>query len=467
MLPDVRQKIIDGGLGTTTTSSGEGTHLKIGVSSTLSKNQIIIITSQDDIKTKLGSGPLADAVMDSMQGGSKQIYCVSTTGDIAGTKTDIEKTGTGAATYVLNGEPNNNYEVILQIVKGGNLNESTYIYSVNGGETYTQEKTVPVDGNVNIEGTGLSIKFTAAALPQDSFKPGDIFSFTSEAPKMSNAEVLAAVSLVKKSTYVYEFIHVVGGSDESLWAALASEADNMFNNMFIPIYFILETRDINNDEEIEDYVSSLIDARKTVNSYRIEVIATKALVSSIDKSKREVNAAGIISGTFSKASVAQSVGEIDSFPLNGILKLLPEGIENYTTVLDEAGFTTIRQYIGYEGFFITNARMFAPAGSDYQYAETIRTMNKACREVRKQALRFEQSQADTEGIDNLKEHLQVPIDLMSSPNVKELQSGEVVIPDGQDILSTSTLKIKISMVPIPIMRNIDIEMGMKNPFIQN
>ena len=466
MLPDVRQKITDGGLGIVS-AAGEGVHLKIGVSSTASKNQILIVTAQDDIKAKLGNGPLTDAVMDSIQAGSQQIYCISTTGNTPGTKTNIEKTGTGAATFALSGDPNNNYEVILQIVQGGNLNEATYIYSVNGGESYTQEKTIPVDGNVSIDGTGLSIKFTAAASPQDSFKAGDIYSFKATAPKMTNAEVLDAVSLAEKSVYVYEFIHVVGESDVSLWAALASEAENMFNNLFIPIYFIFEARNIQDGETLDQYVNYLVTSRQKVNSYRIEVVVTRALLSSIDKTTREVSTAGTIAGTFAKASVAQSVGEVQSFPLNGILKLLPEGIENYNTVLDEAGFTTIRQYIGYEGFFVTNARMFAPAGSDYQYAETLRTMNKACREVRKQALRFEQSQADTEGIDNLKENLQVPLDLMCSPNVRELQSGEITIPDGQDILGTSTLKVKISMVPIPIMRNIDIEMGMKNPFVKS
>lgn len=466
MLPDVRQKITDGGLGTAS-SSGEGTHLKIGVSSTASKNQILILTAQDDIKAKLGNGPLTDAVMDSIQAGSQSIYCISTTGNTPGTKSNIEKTGTGAATYAVNGDPNNNYEIIIEVVKGGNLNEATYICSINGGESYTQEKTIPVDGTVVVEGTGLSIKFTAAASPEDSFKAGDIYSFKATAPNMTNAEVLDAVSLAKKSTYIYEFIHVVGESDETLWAALASEADNMFNNSFIPIYFVLEARNIKDTESVDQYVSSLVTARHTINSYRIEVVVTRALLSSIDKTTREINAAGTVAGTFAKANVAQSVGEVDSFPLNGILKLLPEGIENYNTVLDEAGFTTIRQYIGYEGFFVTNARLFAPSGSDYQYAETLRTMNKACREVRKQAIRFEQGQADTEGIDNLKEHLQVPLDLMSSPNTRELQSGEITIPDGQDILGTSTLKVKISMVPIPIMRNIDIEMGMKNPFIKS
>lgn len=466
MLPDVRQKIADGGLGILS-SAGSGVHLKIGVSSIESKNQIIVVTAQDDIKAKLGSGPLTDAVMDSVQAGSQQIYCVSTTGNTTGTKTELKRTGTGTATFTLNGNPNNNYDVIIQIINGGALNEATYIYSVNGGETFTQEKTVPLDGIVTLDGTGLSIKFTAASSPEESFKAKDIFSFQTTAPKMTNAEVLTAIDVVMKSTYIYEFVHIVGQSDETLWAALASEAELMFINMFIPIYFVLEARDIQSNETLDQYVSSLVVARQKINSYRIQVVVTRAMISSIDKTTREINTAGIVAGTYAKASVAQSIGEVDSFPLGGILKLIPEGIESYNTVLDEAGFTTLRQYIGYEGFFVTNARMFAPTGSDYQYTETLRTMNKACRQVRQQALRFEQSQADTEGIDNLKEHLQIPLDEMCSPNVKELQQGEIVIPDGQNILSTSTLKIKISMIPMPIMRNINIEMGMKNPFVKN
>lgn len=463
MLNDVRIKLKDGGLGISS-DAGTGIHIKIGVASTTNKNKLLAVTGKDDAYEKLGDGPLVDAVLDSLQAGSNIVYCIATAGAVVGTKTAITKTGTGLATGAVNGNPNNSYDVVLQIVQGGAFNAATYIYSLNGGETYTKEKTIPTDGTVNLERTGLSVKFTAGATPNDSFKVGDSFVFQTTAPKMSNAEVLAAVAIAKKTIIEYEYIHVVGGSDETLWAALAAEADTMFNNLFTPIYFLCEARDINTGEDIATYVAALLTARKVVSSYRIQVAITRAKLSALDGKIRESNGAGIVAGTYSKAKVSQSVGEVASFPLNGVLQLLPDGIEDYTDALDAAGFVTFRQYRGFNGFYVTNARMFADSSSDYQYAEIVRTVNKACREVRKQALLYEHAAGDPESIENFKEFLQIPLDKMADVTTKEIYSGEVVIPDGQDVLSTSSLKAIINIAPIPIMRNINVEMGLVNPF---
>lgn len=462
MLNDVRIKVKDGGLGLSS-DAGAGVHLKIGVAS-LAAPKVIAITGKDDAIEKLGNGPLLDAVLDSLQSGSKLIYCIPTAGTIVGTKTAVAKTGTGQATYAVNGDPNNTYDIVIQIVQGGALNQATYIYSLNGGETYTKEKSVPSDGNVVLEGTGLSVKFTAAATPADSFKAGDSFVFQTTAPKMSNQEVMDAVEVAKKSTYEFEFIHIAGGSDVTLWAALASEAENMFNNLFTPIYFVCEARDINQGEDIDTYVSSLVTDRKLISSYRLQVVATRAKISTLDGKVRESNGAAIVAGTYAKSKVSQSIGEVVSFPLNNVLQILPDGIEDYIQVLDEANFVTFRQYVGLNGFYVTNARMFAASNSDYQYAETVRTVNKACREVRKQALMYEHAAGDPEAIENFKGFLQIPLDRMAAPTVKEIYSGEIVIPEGQDILGTSSLKAVINIAPIPILRNINIEMGLVNPF---
>lgn len=465
MLPDVRQKIVDGGLGLIA-GDGSRVHFKIGTSTANEKNKILVITSKDDIKSKLGNGPLADACLDSLQAGSSLIYCVPVIGEIAGTKTEAIKTGEGQATFEIEGNSNNEYDIVFKIVNPGALNEATYIYSLNGGDTFTKEKCIPITGAVELEKTGLSIKFTAASNPKESFKSEDSITFKTTAPKMSNAEVLKALDIIKKSPYVYEFIHVVGSSDETLWGALATEAENMFNKLFTPIFFLCEARELNDNELLDDYVIALKEARKKVSSYRIQVCPAKASYVDLIGRTREVNGAAIVAGTYAKAKVSQSVGEVKSFPLNGVQRLLPEGIESYIDILDEAGYVTFRQYIGLNGFYITNARMFAPATSDYQYAEILRTMNKACREVRKQALMYEQAEADPEAIDNFKESLQIPLDRMAAPIVKEIAAGEVVIPNGQDILGTSSLKVKVSIIPIGIFRNINIEMGMKNPFLK-
>ncbi len=466
-LNDVRVKVVDGGLGVSSGSS-DGLHVKIGVS-TAPKNQLLTISPSlkaDEIKEKLGHSPLADAVMDSIQMGASTIYCIPTEGTISGTIGDVTHVGTGGATHTTSGSPNNAYEIVIEILKDGALNDATYRYSIDGGDNFTGEKTMPTDGEVVIEGTGVKITFAEAATPEDSFKEGDTYEFKTTAPKMSNQEVLDAIAILKDANFEFELIHVVGESDSPMWAAVATEVDTLFSSYFKPVFAMCEARQKTDDESLDEYVQSLLTARQVVSNYRLQVVAARGEIAAMDGKIRDTNGAGDVTGLYSKSKVSQSIGEVSEFPLNNVLKLLPEGIESHIETLDQAGFVTFRKYIGLEGRYVTNARMFAPDGSDYQYAETVRTMNKAVREIRKQALFNMQMQldpSDTEGsIKLFKEFIQVPLERMADD--KEIVSGEIIIPEDQDILGTSKIKVKARVVPMAIMREIEIEFGMENPF---
>ena len=64
MLRDVRSNVTDGLLGFAT-ATGDGLHIKIGVSPSVTEKPITILGSMgaSTIKSKLGLSPLADAVM--------------------------------------------------------------------------------------------------------------------------------------------------------------------------------------------------------------------------------------------------------------------------------------------------------------------------------------------------------------------------------------------------------------------
>lgn len=466
-LKDVVVKVKDGGLGVSV-ERGQGVHVKIGVS-TATKNKILALTSSADvaaIKEKLGVSPLSDAVMDSFQMGSSLIYCIPTEGTIEGIVGELKKTMQGQSEVSVIGSPNSDYEVVFEVIKSGAFNDATYKYSLDGGDNFTKEMTVPIDGEISLDSTGLTLKFTEAVVTEDSLKAGDRISFRADAPKMSNLEVLEAINVIKNSTLDFEYIHVVGESDTPLWAALAAEADTLFSQFHKPVFFVCEAKKKAENESLDDYVQGLIEARGTVSSYRIQVVPARAEIAALDGRIKNVNGASMVAGLYSKARVSQSIGEVREFPLTPVIKLLPEGIEDYIQTLDEAKFVTFRRYIGLEGFYVTNARMFAPDGSDYQYAETVRTMNKAVKEVRKAALIEIQSQIDPTDVEGsvkaFKEFVQLPIERMVDD--KDLISGEVIIPEGQDVLGTSKLQVKVSAVPMPIMREIEIEFALTNPF---
>ena len=73
------------------------------------------------------------------------------------------------------------------------------------------------------------------------------------------------------------------------------------------------------------------------------------------------------------------------FPISSakLLKLIPEGISEYTEKLDEMGYTVFRQYTGLENYYVSNANTLAPDNSDFPYVENVRVLNRIVREVTK------------------------------------------------------------------------------------
>lgn len=465
---DVHVAVKDGGLGLSI-EGADGVHVKIGVSTAVVLGLITMNGNSDvqEILAAHGYSPMASALMDAIQAGAKTIYCIPCAGSVAGTNGAVTHTGTGTATYAVTGTPKNAYEVVIEILKDGGLNAATYRASVDGGDNFTEEITIPVGGAVVLANTGVTITFTAGAPADGSFKKGDVYTFSTTAPSMSNEEVLAALAVAKELMTEYEYIHIIGESSETMWAAVAAEMDTFFTNKFNPTFAICEARNKLSTETLDEYVQDLIASRAAVNNYRVQVVAARGELSAKDGKIRDTNLAGTVSGLYGRTAVGKSIGEVSAVQLSAVTKLLPVGIDKHIEALDAAGFLTARQYIGLAGFYITNARMLAPVGSDYQYAEILRPMNKLIKETRKQALFNMQMQvnpADMEGsLKLIAEFLKIPGERMVDD--KELAAVNVEIPEGQDVLGASLLRVKVQGTPMATLRSIDIEFGMVNPFL--
>lgn len=468
VLKDVSITVTDGQLAT---ASGEGVHVKIGVSPVSTTEPLVIKGSYGAkrIQSILGLSPLADACMDSVENGAGLIYCIpvkaSTDGSVGTVaKITADETGTGAMT--ITGKPNNRYSIRVRITKAGGFNEAALQYSFDGGITYSDDVTMPLDGSLSVDPTGLKFVFTEGEGPV-KFTAGDVFTATTTAPQMSNESVLAALSSVRKITQTIEFIHIVGESNKALWASLAVEADNFFSKYFKPIFFVLEARAPTDDESTEQYVNALIEERKTVNSYFLQVVAARGSYLRMDGTTQSINLAGLVCGLYPQAAVQQSISETRSFSISKdkLIRLEPEGIEELLDLLDEADFLTFRRYEGLDGFYVTKPNMLAAESSDYQYAERVRVLNKAARLVRKEALLQLHRNIN---MDKVEEELAAIGGFIAAPledmaNDEEISSGSITIPSGQDILADETLHVILRFVPVGYVREIAVDLGMKNP----
>ena len=128
MLRDVRSNVTDGLLGFAT-ATGDGLHIKIGVSPSVTEKPITILGSMgaSTIKSKLGLSPLADAVMDAVQGGAARVFCIPVAASTAGTIGEVTKTGDGGGSVAVQGSPNNAYALTVRFTAQGGLNTAAFV----------------------------------------------------------------------------------------------------------------------------------------------------------------------------------------------------------------------------------------------------------------------------------------------------------------------------------------------------
>ncbi|MCL6612629.1 MAG: DUF2586 family protein [Peptococcaceae bacterium] len=467
MLPDVRVNVLDGGLGVVPPGTA-GLQAKVGVCSAGTVNEIVSISDPADVSSKFGTGPLADALYDAFAAGASIVYAVRASGDVAGTVGEVSSVKTGQGNMTAAGSPLDEYEVVVEIVDPGAKNVATFKYSLDGGDNFSSKITVPTGLTYDIPGTGITLTFSEYVTdPSQSFLAGDKYTFSATAPSASVNSVNAAIDALLNSNYKYEFIHVVGPSDNSMWAALDAKAAAAQSNYRF-IHFLAEARGPNAGETVDQWATALLAMKANFASSRVSICAGRFEMICMGTGRQvNRNGAGIYSGRVSSIPVGISPGKVMYGPLPSVVGLRPAGInDGHILSLDEAGFITFRQYVGLSGFYVTNGRIAAESVSDYKYVELRRPMDKACALVRAAALQFEHAEIDPldmeKSLTAMEAVLTAPLDAMAG--AKDISRGRVVIPRNQDILATSKLRVKVRIVPLATLREIELEIGFENPF---
>lgn len=469
MFSEINVEVEDGNLGR---NSGTVTHAqaKIGVSSTVSSIPILITNSMkaDEIKAKLGYTPLADACIDATENGLKTIYAIPMEADIDGEIGNVTHTGTGEGAFGVKGKPNNAYDIVVQIIESGNINEGSFQYSIDGGNNFSDEYTIPLDGEYEISGTGLTLTFENIMSEEKSFVEDDAYSFSTTAPTMNNANVLKAVEKLIGYNKTVEVCHIVGVSTKTLWAALQSQAAEFLTIYRKPLIFLCEARACADNENLEEYRAAMEAERKGISSFFICISLTYATYLRKDLRTQNVNMAGVISGLLGQSKESLSIGCVEEFPISStkLLKLLPEGVEDYSREFDEMGYTVFRQYNGKEDFYVSNANVMAPDGSDFQYVESVRVLNRIVREVSIKATDKVQAEIDPDNLEGsvkvIESYLNIAME--DCERDKIISSGEVTIDtENLDILADETLNVEATWVPMGTARKFNIKFAVNNP----
>lgn len=458
----VNNTILDGALGVSP-ASATGIFGAVGVCAAPTGG-IITLTTAADAKEKLVDGPLCDVLVQALSMASTTVYAIGLEGTTKGAIGQVAHTGSGKATVAASGSPRNDYEVIITIEEGGLLNAAIAHITIDGVDQ--KHFTIPTGGSYEIPGTGITLTFTAAE--ESEFVAGDTYTFMTEAPKASNAEILAAVDTLLNSAYDYEWIAIAGVSDATLWAALDTKATEAMN-AYRYIHFKAQARYLDDEETVDDWVTALTGSeRGTTVGGRVQICAGWVECSDPYGAIDVRGALGWSCGMSAQKDVMEPVDHVGSSALSGILRLMPDGLnDGHINALDNAGYLTLCQYIGLTGVYITHGRMFAEATSDFGLEERRRVMDLACKNVRIAQLSYINStvtigaDGSAEGLDMFKAITEQVLDNMVAAG--QISSYEVYIDEDQDLLSTETLRTTIRIVPLGKMSFIENTISYSNP----
>lgn len=462
----VKNNIIDGSLGAMP-APATGIFGAIGVCAEPTDG-ILILTDAAVAHERLVAGPLRDLVVQALSMAATTCYCVGVEGTTPGSVSTVSHSGAGTGTMTVTGAPRNDYDCQVRVVQAGGLNAAVVVVTVDG--VPGRRTTIPTNGEIEIQHTGLKLHFAASA--EQSYSEGDIYSFETTAPQASNAELLDAVDLLLESKYAYEWISVAGVSDQTLWAALATKAAEA-EASYRYIHFKAQARYLDEGESVDQWVAALTGAeRGTTVGGRVQVCAGWALGAD---PMGEVDRRGGLAwatGLSATRDIHEPVDHVGSSALTGIVALLPEGLnDGHIDALDNAGYLTLCQYIGRSGAYITHGRMFAEDTSDYKLEERRRVMDFACGAVRTAQLNYINSTVElaadgsAAGLEMFKAITENVLRDMQSRG--RISGFSVEIDPEQDLLATETLTTRIRIIPLGKMTYIENVISYHNPKLAN
>lgn len=179
------------------------------------------------VKDALGTGPLTDAVCESLSVAGGPVVAVPTTNSLAGTASAVTHTptvGTSVMTVVAVGggtcAPRDAYSVEVLITRAASgiaIGGGAFEYSLDGGTDFSPELAVPTSGVYVIPNTGMQLNFAEGTLVA-----AETYKFTCTAPAPSVADVGTAIAALLASSYSVAAIHVLGAPAPVLSAVTSS-----------------------------------------------------------------------------------------------------------------------------------------------------------------------------------------------------------------------------------------------------
>jgi Protein of unknown function (DUF2586) len=450
----------------------------------------------------LGQGPLSECVCTTLAhpGAGGPVYAVplaqSVLFDAAaaspnGATVVPTRVGTSLGTITVTGHPFDAYDVVVETMVTGTRGTAEYVYSLDGGRSRSPQLPVPAGGAADLPQTGLTIKFNGTgalgvhvAVMDDSdppvdtaidFEIGDVHRFLCRAPHYSGLEFGVGLAAAKAGGGQYAVIVATGECKTADIGALVNATiGGHIATMFDEYRFARGVCTPGGPTDDEDAVGT---AYADFVHERTNVVfghcwqASAKPIQGWQYPKRPLS--DLVAARAMAVAISTSLARYASGPLSEVVKL--EHNEALSERMDQQRFTTARTHIGVPGFYITQGRLMAPLGSDYEFWHAGRVMDVACATVYRSQLPFlgASVRVNPDGSGTIDERdatrLEEPVRdslsvaLMDPDNAEGTQGHvsevEYTIDRTTNVVTSRTLYTSVALIPLGYTDYIITELG--------
>lgn len=220
-----------------------------------------------------------------------------------------------------------------------------------------------------------------------------------------------------------------------------------------------------------------VDLKTLTDAPNVSVMVGQA--KSVADSYPDYAAIGTLLGAVSVAAVNENIGWVQEFNMSGGSLSVPamsgdsmkDISEGTIETQNDDGAIFFRTHAGKAGVYFNDSFTCTEATSDYAYIENNRTIDKAVRAIRQAILpRLNSPVLVDQETGQLSPSVTKSIEadgrkaLEQMVKDQECSSIDVYCDPEQDILGTSELSIKFTIVPTGTARQITVTLGFSNPF---
>lgn len=373
-------------------------------------------------------------------------------------------TGTGPA-VTQSSSPLDDYNALITIKTAGSPGTGAFIYSLDGGTTPSQTVAIPGSGLYAIPNTGVFLTFALAAVV------GDTYAFTTTSPGYTTTDATNAFTTLLGLSQAWEFGHLVGAASNSANAAtMASTVDTQMQAAFALFRFarwFVECPTSESDSTVIAAFASFASVQGRVAVCAGDFGCTSPITGRVIRR----NDAWIITARLASVNAGQDGADVGLGSLGGIVNSLYRDDGALGGTFDGARFCSLRSIIGKTGYFITNVRTMANAGSDFTYMTACRVMDKTCTIARAALLNYLNHGVrvdKTTGFIDERDAQRIEKAVNAQLKAGVVDTGDatqatIQLSRTNNILSTNQEPVTCSVIPLGYFRNIPLTVGFTNP----